>query len=95
MVKDLLDNHRVQGWFAARNSSASDTGIMTVVGANGMADARSIVQKAATKQLSPMLYDLPDIMTPYTRTPSAENIGEMKKSAVYQEIYNHFLAYFK
>ena len=95
VVKDLLDNQRVQGWFADKNSEASDVGIMGVIGSSGMAAARGIIAKAASRQLSPMLYDVPDIALPYTRSPSMEHIQAMKDSAVYKEIYGMFLSYFR
>lgn len=95
VVRDLLKNPRVQGWFAAKNSSASDTGIMGVIGSHGMSAARSVVGKAATAQESPMLYDIPDVLIPYSRTPSIEHIVDMKDSAVYKEIYDLYLSYFK
>lgn len=96
VIKDLMANTRVHGWFAATNwGVASDNNIVSVIGPDGMKKARELVSKAATKQESSMLYDIPDVMTPYSRTPSAEHVSEMKNSQIYKDVYELYLSYFR
>ena len=94
VVKDLLNNPRVQGFFAANNNSASSMAIMSAIGTAGMAEARKIIE-AHGRKLSEMLYDVPDIHVEYSRTPNPKHIEAMRGSEVYRLIYDLLLSYFK